>query len=187
MYHGTYGDAGIAITDLPSIILDVKMFVLADKYFIEPFKAVACAKFAEHCESKWKTGDFARAVQELYESGVEDRGLKDVAVTCVRAHAKEMLVKKDDYPDISRAMRETPDFGADGITELATASHYFTTTIDRKADDSPVLETAYRWTFACPKCSSTFSLDIPVGDSFTFNCPQGHHQKSFAEWVRYKI
>ena len=186
LYHGTYGDAGNATTDLPSILLDVKVFVIADKYFVEPLKAVACRKFGEHCKDEWKTADFAQAVQELYESGVEDKSLKDVALAAVRIHAKDLLTKNGEFPDIHKAMRETPAFGADVLTDLTAASNAFSTDIDRPTATSETLREMYRWTFRCPNCLSTFSVDIPLGSSVEFGCPKGHSRdESFFFWKKY--
>ena len=143
MYHGTYVEPGNAPTDLHPVMLDVKMFTIADKYLIKPLKDVASNKFAAHSIDSWKMPEFARAVKELYESGVKDCTLKAVAIATVKEHAKELLSKKDDYPDVHKALRETPEFGADVLNILADGSDFFSGSIARQDGAIRKLEQRY--------------------------------------------
>jgi len=51
--------------DVEPIIRDVRMFAIADKYFIAPLKTLAAEKFAKRAELEWNTDHFANAIAEV--------------------------------------------------------------------------------------------------------------------------
>lgn len=189
MYHGTYVDPGNAPTDMPPILLDVRMFIIADKYFVESLKRLACLKFSARCEGDdWRSPDFATAVTELYESGVEDDSVRRVVVATIRDQATDLLMKAAEYPDIHKVMRETPAFGADVVVALTSVlSAVSGGSVERSHALSKLAE-EYKQGFSCPECCATFSLYIPVGESISFGCPKGHHGgKSYTWWAKHRI
>lgn len=118
MYYGTYTDPGNAPTDLPPILLDVKVFKIADMYLVETLKDVALKKFRKHCSKDWATTDFAAAIQEIYSTNLDDDSMKTIAVNIAREHIKDYSDNEEAYKDIRLALQEIPKFAAHVLLEV---------------------------------------------------------------------
>ena len=187
LYHGTYCDPGNSPTDLPSIVLDARMFAIADKYFVKSLKTLIVEKFINHCRDQWNTPSFAQAVAEVYETAPEDSSLKEVVVTAVQYHVDELLTNMHDYTDFHKALREVPGFGADVLVALAGAKSGVTSKLYFR-NDNDKKRRFYGWRFNCPAagCGATFSLNIPLGTTITFGCPSGHYAgNTFSWWAQH--
>lgn len=95
-------------------MLDVRLFAIADKYFIEPLKHLAAEKFAGRCKDEWPTAAFADAVAEVYNTAPEnDNALQSIVVNTVKEHDKEIRETSANHQELNTVMRQIPDFGAD--------------------------------------------------------------------------
>lgn len=171
MYYCTYTDPGNAPTDLPPILLDVKVFTIADKYMIETLKGVARKKFQEHCTGEWATSEFATAVEEIYATCLDDETMKDIVISTAKAHIKEYLDGADDHIDIRTAMKEIPAFSADILAKLGET--------DFKVTAGDLKVTRHR----CGQCGCEFPLGH--SDSYPnmrFSCPNGHYANNTYSW-----
>ena len=177
MYHGNYGDAGNALTDLPSIVLDVKMFTIADKYLIEPLTALAKARFVENCASEWKTEAFAQAVREIYTTSLEDTAMRDVVINAMKANGCEFLRDRDEFKGLNQVMRDIPIFGVDVSAVLWAVK------LDRNGEN-PREDTEL---FRCPRFGNIFGKTILLGEDFSFSCSRWHHPNRFSWWVDYSV
>jgi hypothetical protein len=175
MYHGSYVDPGNAPQDIAPILLDVRMFIIADKYFIKPLKSVTRAKFAQHCADEWKSADFALAIREIYATELSDTSVKDIAIKTIREHTGEFFTDRDTYEGIHKAMRDIPAFGADVLGELAATKYDFGNLL--------------KWKLKCPNCQSDFYVGVPAANSnFRFSCPKGDNiNQTISWWSSYRI
>lgn len=183
LYTGCYGDAGNGPTDISSILLDVYMFAIADKYFIKPLKEKAAEKFAAHCESEWNAPEFAKATEEVYETASQDEALKDIVVATAKEHSKALFDKRDNFNEFYKVLRSVPSFSADilGGLEISDGGH-------KKIEELDLGTTAkFKWMFKCQSlgCDSNFTLSIPLGVDITISCPLGHDRNSFSWWKSY--
>ena len=172
MYHGSYTDPGNAPDDIPPILLDIRMFIIADKYFVKPLKSVSRVKFTQHCAEEWKSADFALAVREIYATELNDESVKDIALKTIREHTGDFFADRDTYEEINRATRDVPAFGADVLAKLAAAKHDF-------GDEGSMM----KWRLKCPDCKSDFYVGVPAGNpNFKFSCPRGENWNQPISW-----
>jgi hypothetical protein len=116
-YHFDYDDENRG--DTPAILLNLKIFMLADKYMVEPLKTLAKDKFTRRAQMDWDKDFFAQAITVVYdmENKRDAQGLKDVILQIVAEHASELLVE-----GIGSSFREkvlaTPSFLLDYTTKV---------------------------------------------------------------------
>ena len=154
MYNFDYGDHGNSPEHVPAIVLNVRMFALADKYFIEPLKTLSAGKFEARAASEWQTLAFASAIAEVY-SIIPDHEprLKRIVLHEVNKHKSELLNQSHDFKEFRKVMRDNAAFAADVSESLTTDKH---TTAK---------------TYKCPDQGEVFSVDVPEG--VRFGCPDG--------------
>ena len=93
-YHFDYDDAKEGSSVQP-IILDLHLFVIADKYFIKPLQEMAKDKFLYRANSEWGSTAFADAVQDIYAMEAESATmLKWIVLDIVKEHAAELFGDK---------------------------------------------------------------------------------------------
>ncbi|KAK3699503.1 hypothetical protein LTR37_016460 [Vermiconidia calcicola] len=111
LYTGNYGDAGNNASDLSSGVLDVRMFIMAGKYFIKSLKSAAASKFSERCSKEWSSPAFAQAVAEIHGSNLESEALKAPAVEAIKAHAGSLLNHTTKYEDFRKVLHNNGALG----------------------------------------------------------------------------
>ena len=103
------GNHGNSQADVEPIVVDVRVFAIAEKYFIEPLKKLAANKSAGRAKQDWRTSAFAIAATEAYESVPEhERTLRQI-VEVAAAYATDLLNKSGPFDDFRRAMLEIPE------------------------------------------------------------------------------
>lgn len=71
---------------------NVKVYVMGDRYDIQPLKALATKKYEEVAEETWDTQYFPASLRLLYEQTLDsDRLLKETALKVAAFHAKDLL------------------------------------------------------------------------------------------------
>ncbi|CAK4000001.1 Hypothetical predicted protein [Lecanosticta acicola] len=151
-YNFDYGDYGNGQQDVPGIVLDIRVFLIADKYFITPLAELAVQKFEKRCKDEWSTPEFAEAASKIYEARLApDGAMKRIIVATVKGHAKALLCreKNDEISSLANVLKMT-EIGADVSSALI-------------ADDKSTK------TYKCPGCNKIFSVSIP--DGCKFSCP----------------
>ncbi|KAI9784671.1 MAG: hypothetical protein M1816_000787 [Peltula sp. TS41687] len=94
------------------MLFNIRVYVLADKYDIEPLKKLAKAKFEKAMWSCWKMDDFPDAVAEVYGSTMPtDRSLRG-PVAEVSYENLQQLLKDDGF---GATLEQTVGFAADVI------------------------------------------------------------------------
>ncbi|KAK4544759.1 hypothetical protein LTR36_004008 [Oleoguttula mirabilis] len=147
--------------DIASIVLDARVFIIADKYFILKLKDLAAIKLQERAKAEWKSPAFANAISEVYTaSPAEDRTLHDIVIETVKEHAVELFQDEEAHASFHAVVDNVGDFAADLLKALGR-EHSKTAKEKKKAT-----------TYKCPYCATKFSLDRPPPYSGSnFSCP----------------
>ncbi|KAM5526659.1 BTB/POZ domain-containing protein [Fusarium oxysporum f. sp. phaseoli] len=76
-----------SVPPTPNLCLYAKVYALGEKFGIKDLKGLALDKFHAEAEHYWQSDDFLHAIQEVYNSTIdEDRLLRDIVVEVVNAH-----------------------------------------------------------------------------------------------------
>lgn len=119
LYFFDYEELTTRYKDVAPIVLDVKMHAIADKYFVEPLKQLATAKFEARAKQAWSMPAFAATVSEIYEtSSKDDEPIKAVALETIRFHSDELLSKTGKSPSFLQVLCHTAELGGDLATSL---------------------------------------------------------------------
>ncbi|KAJ9414595.1 hypothetical protein QL093DRAFT_2107111 [Fusarium oxysporum] len=95
--------------------LHAKVYVLGEKYGIQPLKDLALRKFESEAQFHLHSDDFLQGIREAYTSTVEtDRPLRDAVVAILRSNKD--LLKKDSVKEV---LKET-SLGFDLLMEFAS-------------------------------------------------------------------
>ncbi|KAK3684450.1 hypothetical protein LTR37_020258 [Vermiconidia calcicola] len=187
LYTGNYGDAGNNASDIPSIVLDVRMYIVADKYFIKSLESAAAIKFSERCSKEWSSPAFAQAVAEVYGSDLESEALKAPAVEAIKVNADDLLNQPTRYEDFRKVLRHNGALGEAVSSALTSNINELRAEQLRRSKQDKELRREARCTFKCPRCDAVFTLDVPLGQPCSFNCPREHMSKQdFAWWSTYR-
>ncbi|KAF2181195.1 hypothetical protein K469DRAFT_589870, partial [Zopfia rhizophila CBS 207.26] len=94
---------------------DLRVYALADMFFLEDLKALALEKFKRNLEELWMSDSFPECVREVYKSTYErDRALRSVVVEVAATHAHD-LGSKEIFKDL---ICEGGDFVVDYFEKL---------------------------------------------------------------------
>lgn len=74
-----------------AVLINTKVYIIGDKYDIQPLKDLAAKKYGEALPNHWNSAPFVASLKLVYEETLEnDRPLKDLAVKTAAKHAKEL-------------------------------------------------------------------------------------------------
>ena len=119
LYNFEYDTINDRQTDVPQIVLDVRVWVIADKYFVEPLKELAAEYFEGRNCNEWMEPDFAKAIVEVYTTTLEGCALRESIIFTVR-DCPSLLDPKEGHTDFLKVLRETPGLGADILIQMHT-------------------------------------------------------------------
>ncbi|KAI5356832.1 putative BTB/POZ domain-containing protein [Septoria linicola] len=170
LYTFEYGDDGNGQGDVAGIVFDVRVFIVADKYFVKPLCQLAAKKFEERCKSEWASADFAKALSELYENGADYELFKTIAVSTIKDHASQIFdaERGAEFAPLNEVLRNT-ELGADVSQQLALGVEPGTV-------------------YKCPNCQKVFSVQADPG--CCFSCPKGHYiggSYNMSWWLPYAV
>ena len=75
-----------------SLLINAKVYVIADKYDIQPLKQLAETKYKNGLLGHWNSDSFVSSLKLLYEETPDNnRALKDFAMNAAGKHAKALL------------------------------------------------------------------------------------------------
>lgn len=178
LYHFDHTDSGTK----SALVLDVRVFAIADKYLLEPLKQLAARKFEAHCKAEWQTAAFAEAAAEAYATApVHDNTLKRTVVATVKAHAVELRSAKPEYEAFRKVISEIAELGADLVFDGAMGESSST-------GAAGLSSSSFTW-YRCPQpfCGLEFYRrdgQVPP----TAYCPNGcFHDRPPVWWAPYKI
>ncbi len=78
--------------DPTSLLVNAKLYIIAEKYEIQALKELACTKYQQVLPETWNTSVFAESARLVYDNTVEtDRMLRDIIVEVASNNAKTLL------------------------------------------------------------------------------------------------
>lgn len=122
LYHFDY--INFKQTGISPIVMDVRMYVVADKYLVEPLKNLAAKKFGDGARGRWNTRAFADAIRKVYESAAKDSPLKHTIIEVVELHRKDLLDPKRGFDAFHEVLGNVPEFGRDVSVALRSLCSY---------------------------------------------------------------
>ena len=163
MYNFDYGDHGNSPNHVTAIVLNLRMFALADKYLIKPLKTLSANKFEGRAATEWQTPAFASAIAEIYSiiPDYEPR-LKNIVLHEANNNRSELLSQSHDFKEFREVMRKHAAFAAD-VSESLTSDKHTTAK-----------------TYRCPSQGEVFTVDVPEG--VWFGCPAGCYANQALSW-----
>ncbi|KAI7257543.1 hypothetical protein KC343_g6462 [Hortaea werneckii] len=168
LYNFEYDEYGLSQDHQCPMVLDVRVYAAADKYFVPNLKRLAVEKFEKHTKAGWKSDGFANAIPEAYVVVPEsDRTLKNIIIDVASAHKAALFHPSKGSEVFKRLTAELPEFGKD----LLVASNI--TWIEGE------------WVkYRCPGCGMDWAMPESKTD---FTCPRyciGKRNPSF--WEAFK-
>lgn len=126
MYHDTY-DTSVLPVDKGAILLHIRVFALARKYFIEPLQGLAKTRTLESLED-WDNVVFAQAVKEIYAltaHNSEANELRAASMSIVQKNALKLFGPESEphHRLMRETFEETPGLMSDLAGAMATQSH----------------------------------------------------------------
>ena len=104
--------------DQPTHFSSARVYALAEKYDISPWKELARQKFCNWAENNWACEDFSAIAREVFESTPkDDRGLRDVVIQLVAKHA-DIFIQKD---GLRQLIEDIGDLGLGVLCQLFKA------------------------------------------------------------------
>ena len=108
-------DDAYATTNEPSLLNNVLVYAIAEKYGIAELKEMAKAKFQSRARSLLSTKEFSEIIRELYRSTPSsDRGLRDIVSQVCAQQGRRII----DSPELNAIIVETGEFGLDLLREV---------------------------------------------------------------------
>ncbi|KAK4543500.1 hypothetical protein LTR36_005394 [Oleoguttula mirabilis] len=111
LYHLDYDDTHEGMV---TMLLNVRMFAIAEKYLIKDLEELAITKVAATAETQWETPAFATALSEAYTQMTDVRGqLRKALVDIVLDHATDLFdMDAEKHRHFREVAAKTPAFAA---------------------------------------------------------------------------
>lgn len=78
-----------------ALLVNVKLYVIADKYDIPTLKKFAQDKYTEIVKAHWDTDEFMRSAEITFERTLAGDALRGVVVSTAARHAQTLVEKKE--------------------------------------------------------------------------------------------
>ncbi|KAK4891416.1 hypothetical protein LTR27_009911 [Elasticomyces elasticus] len=118
-YHGDYCAADTHSEDFSPMMLHVKLYIMADKYFSERLRQVSFSKLVFDMGMGYKTHAFADTKAEIYATTSSDSQLWAIAVKATKEHASSLFGVRKYNVRFKEVAWTTPEFAADVARALA--------------------------------------------------------------------
>lgn len=159
MYEGEYDSSKGRDGPTSPMILNVRVYRVADKYGVRALKELSKEKFEYSTSTCWDMDDFPHVITDVYETS-ECKDLRDTVAIISQQHIKALLKKNNFY----RVLEETSGFAAD-LVQLMAEGH------------------PTRAKYQCPSCSATWKAELCSGCSYC--CLSCGLQR--ADWSSYAV
>ena len=177
LYNWDYHDQGNDQQQVSPIVLDVRVFAIADKFFVEPLKQLSADKFAKRAEAEWTMPNFAMAIAEVYDIIPEHEDtLEQMVVRVVKDHAGDLFDETKRYGHFTKVIRERAELAADVSEALATDIGQRYGVFKNSA--------LYR----CPGNGEEFMVRFKEGTHFNnVTCPCASYSSTLSWWAHYCV
>lgn len=116
MYGIDYDSSGNELGRISPMIFNVRLYQVADKYFVPRLKQRAKEKFGQIARTCWEMDDFPVAIAEAYHcTRKDDRDLRELLVQVSRDHIVELMNSER----FCSVLEETVGFAADLVISLS--------------------------------------------------------------------
>lgn len=105
-YHSDYHAMDHVSNQTPQLVLDVRIYALADKYFIAPLRILAYSKFKLRLGRDLNKPAFARAVREVYLTGAAQQAKFLRHIERVLVQLPELVYDHEKHYDLNLALRD---------------------------------------------------------------------------------
>jgi len=106
MYNRDYSDADGSDATKDRLLINTKVYIIADKFDIPGLKLAAKEKYQEAKLIEWNCPSFFESLKLMYENTLAtDRLLKEVAIEVVAKHVKE-LVDREEFGSLCKESGE---------------------------------------------------------------------------------
>lgn len=105
-YHSDYHAGEYAPSNSTPLVLHVRIYALADKYFIKPLRSLAWSKFKSRIRREWHTPAFAAAVCEVYSTSGAQQAKFLRTIERVLVQHPELVYEHEKYYDLFLVLRE---------------------------------------------------------------------------------
>ncbi|KAK6442394.1 hypothetical protein LTR95_001376 [Oleoguttula sp. CCFEE 5521] len=165
------------------VLLNARVYGLAEQHLCEPLKDLACKKLASHLDAEWGNAQLVLAVETVYNT--EPKGesrLRDCVLAVVRQHIDQLLRDPAMYPDFHATARETPSF----LVDVLIGRYSLQTEADAKAPGVARIRCYQRNHHLCAKMNP---VPLMLSKSATkqnvlLRCPTGL-EGTFDQWKQY--
>lgn len=170
-YHFDYEAPASGNGELAPIVFHVRMYAVADKYFVDPLKKLSAAKFEARALSDLSTPAFAEAVSLIYQTTIPNANapIKQSALGAIASKAG-VLLGDGKHAAFLKVLRQTPDLGADLAIRLTSGESAATAATVKR--------------YRCPSCLGMLKLE---GVSRAACLCGAHHPASMAFWVIHEV
>lgn len=146
LYNFEYVEFAKERSGLDKLIMDVKMYIIADKYFVASLREAATKNFETHAGAIWNTQAFFDTVRHVYNHFADDYGtnsLKQTIIKIVKEHKAELFSTTNGYSCFLAVLGASSGFGKDVAVALASSS-------------------PSGKNYRCPSCRIIFGVDAGV-------------------------
>lgn len=103
--------------DPASLLVNAKVYIIADKYEIEALKKLACLKYEQVLSNTWNTSNFSESASHVFENTVEtDRILRNVIVQVASDNVMALL----DRGEFVELLKRHGDIAAEILRKVVT-------------------------------------------------------------------
>ncbi|KAK5126389.1 hypothetical protein LTR85_010625 [Meristemomyces frigidus] len=198
LYHADYDSNSIEDVATSSVLLHVRIYMPADKYFIPELRKKALCKLSDAVQTAWKTDGFTDAVAEIYattpgDTGGEKHELRKVVLGVAVEHTSELFGTGKEHFRFKEMAWSTPELAADVTRAVACAAASRASAAVVKA--APIQRTP-TGIYHCPHCNAPFRAAIPSNSWYAHSSPRwnmyehNHHADnamSGSEWSQHRM
>lgn len=153
LYKCDYTDDG---KEVSAVVFNVRVFAIAEKYFVKGLLTLAASKFRSAAHKLWEEDAFGDAISEMYTITVDaDYRLRGELFGVVVKHAKALFDENGMYEHFRLIAADTASFAME-------AAQTFT---DFMVDQDDKL-------YACPRngCKAVFKANFTKGGKLKHRC-----------------
>jgi len=145
------------------IVLNVRVYNIAEKYFIPGLKECAESKFRQRVKQQWDTPAFADSVRDVYQSCPRnDNSLRHTIRAVIKAHGATLGKNPFTYESLHATIHDVGDFAVDIFRALTLESP--------PSLANPTRRHRGEMTLQCPECDMRFRGHIQG----LVRCPNQH-------------
>ncbi|KAF7196274.1 hypothetical protein HII31_02341 [Pseudocercospora fuligena] len=182
IYRCEYNDAEPKMgskEDMPPILFNLEVTVIADKYDLPELRSLALEKFMVRAQTDWRSHGFAMAVRAMYkmDSSIYTPFRECSVKVCVE-NAREIFSGEtggDHVESLLEAIRSIPSLGADlAQSLLQTQSTQSRLNRVARSDDRR---------YECVSCGDSFVMrDVAEIANASFHCPFCGKEEDWDVW-----